>query len=108
MFFLLCLVFIRKDKEYEYSKLDKIGVILNFLVGIVAVPFISIVCMMFGIVESDVELINQITYNIPSIAILCLALSVVLRRKGFSKSGFFVQFGGVLLFVLTLVLDTVF
>ena len=64
-----------------------------------------VVCMLFGIVESNVELINQITYNIPSIAILCLALSVVFRRKGFSKTGFFIQFGGILPFVLVFVLD---
>lgn len=108
VFFLLCLIFVRKDKEYRYSRLDKLGIIFNFLVGIVAVPFISFFCILFGIVESHIELINQITYNTPSIAILCLALSVVLRRKGYPKTGFFIQFGGILLFVLILVLDTVF
>lgn len=105
LFFLLCLIFTRKDKAYRYSKLDKFGIVFNFLVGIFAVPFITITCMMFGIVESHIELINQITYNIPSIAILCLALSVVFRRKGYSKTGFFIQFGGILPFVLIFVLD---
>ena len=108
VFFLLCLIFVRKDKEYRYSKLDKAGIVLNFLMGIIAVPFISFFCILFGIVESRVELINQITYNTPSIAILCLALAVVLRRKGYSKTGFFIQFGGILAFALILVLDTVF
>ena len=105
VFFLLCLIFVRKDKEYCYSRLDKFGIVLNFLVGIFAVPFITILCVMFGLVESYVELVNQITYNVPSIAILCLALSVVFRRKGFSKTGFFIQFGGILFFILILVLD---
>ena len=105
VFFLLCLIFIRKDKEYRYSKLDKIGIVFNFLLGIIVVPFISIVCMLFGIVESHIELINQITYNIPSITILCLALSVVLRRKGYPKTSFFIQFGGILPFVMILALD---
>ena len=105
VFFLLCLIFVRKDKEYQYSGLDKIGIVLNFLVGIFAVPFISVSCMLFGIVESDVELINQITYNIPPLVILCLALSVVFRRKGFSKPGFFIQFAGIVPFILVLVLD---
>ena len=108
VFFFLCLIFVRKDKEYQYSKLDKVGILLNFLVGIFVVPFISIVCMLFGVVESNVELINQITYNIPPIAILCLALSVVFRRKGFSKPGFFIQFGGIILFALILLMDTLF
>ena len=106
VFFLLCLIFVRKEKEYQYSKLDKFGILLNFLVGIFVVPFLTVVCMLYGIVGSDVVLIEQIIYNIPSIAILCLALSVVFRRKGYSKPGFFIQFGGILLFALILVLET--
>ena len=108
VFFLLCLIFVRKDQAYLYSGLDKAGIVFNFLVGIAAGPFISICCVLFGIVESRVELINQITYNIPSITILCLALSVVFRRKGYSKTGFLIQFGGILAFLLILVLDTAF
>lgn len=108
VFFLLCLIFVRKDKENRYPKLDKVSVVMNFLVGIVVVPFISIVCMLFGIVESRIELINQITYSVPSITILCLALSIAFRRKGYSKAGFYIQFGGVLAFLLILVLDVLF
>ena len=106
VFFLLCIIFVRKDKAYRYSGLDRFGIICNFLVGIFAVPFITVACMLFGLVESHIEPINQITYNIPPIAILCLSLSVVFRRKGFSKTGFFIQFGGILPFVLILALDT--
>jgi hypothetical protein len=107
VFLLLCLIFVRKDKAYRYSKLDKCGIVFNFLVGVVAVPFISFFCILFGIVESHIELINQFVYNIPSITILCLALSVVLRRKGHSKPGFFIQFGGLIPFALMFVLDAV-
>ena len=107
VFLILCLIFVRRDKEYRYSALDSLGIALNALLGIIAVPFITIICILFGIVESNVELVNQIIYNIPPIAILCLALSVVLRRKGFSKSGFAVQFGAVLPFALMLVLEAV-
>ena len=102
VFFLLCLLFVRKDKGYTYSKLDKFGIVLNFLVGIVVVPLISLFCVMFGIVESHIELVNQIVYNIPSITILCLALSIVFRRKGYSKTGFLIQLGGILPFALVL------
>ena len=106
-YLVLCLVFVRKDKEYVYTKLDKNGIIFNFLTGIIVVPFLSLICMMFGLVENRVELINQITYSIPPIAILCLALSVVFRRKGYSKPGFFIQFTGMALFILILILDSV-
>ena len=106
VFFLLCLLFVRKDKKITYSKLDKLGIVLNFVVGIVAVPFISVACMLFGLVESSVELINQITYNIPPMTLLCLALSIVFRRKGYSKTGFFIQFVGILMFVLIFLLES--
>ena len=66
----------------------------------------TLACMLFGIVESSVELINQITYNIPPMALLCLALSVVFRRKGYSKTGFFIQFAGILMFVLVFALGS--
>ena len=105
VFFLLCLIFVRKDQEYRYTGLDKAGIVLNFLMAILAVPVISFLCMMFSIVGSSFALIDQIIYNIPPMAILCLALSVVLRRKGYSKAGFFVQFGVILPFVLVVALD---
>lgn len=104
-FLLLCLIFVRKDKEYKYTGFDKLGIGFNFLLGIVALPYIAVVCMLFGIVESNVEIIDQIIYNIPPISILCLALSIVLRRKGLRKTGFFVQFGGVFLFAIVLLIE---
>lgn len=106
-FFVLCLIFVHKDNEYQYRGIDKAGIILNFIVGVVAVPFIFFFCMLFGIVESDVEIINQIVYSTPPIAMLCLALSVVFRRKGFSKIGFLIQFGGILLFIFEFGLEAV-
>lgn len=107
LFFLACLIFVRKNTEYKYSKLDTVGIVFNFLIGIFAVPFITIFCFFFGIIESSIEIVNQIVYNIPSISILCLGLSVVLRRKGFSKTGFFIQFTGVVLFALIFVFDAI-
>ena len=107
VFLLLCLIFVRKDKEYMYSNLDKCGIAFNFLVAFIAVPFIAVVCMLFGLVESTVEVVNQIFYNIPPISIICLALSVVFRRKEMRKTGFFVQFGGIALFVLMLAIEAI-
>lgn len=107
VFFILCLIFVRKDKEYKYSMLDKIGFGLNFIVGIFAIPFITVICMLFGIVESNVDIVNQIFYNIPPISILCLALSVVFRRKEMKKTGFFIQFGGIVLFVIMLIIEAI-
>lgn len=107
IFLLVCIIFVRKDKEYKYSKLDIAGIISNFIVGIIAVPFITLICTMFGLTGSGYEWIDQCTYNIPSFTILCLALSVMLRRKGYSKQGFFIQFSGILAFVLMFLTDLI-
>ena len=109
IFLILCAIIVRKDdKARKYSVLDIVGIVLNSLIGVFAVPFITLVCFLFGLVESNVEFINQLTYNVPSIAIACLALSIVLRRKGFSKTSFGIQFVGPVLFVLVIIVDTIF
>ena len=86
VFLVLCIIFVRKDKEYKYSILDKIGIVLNFLVGIFTLPFLTFICTLFGIAESSIEFINQLTYSVPPLATFSLALSVVFRRKGFRKA----------------------
>jgi hypothetical protein len=105
VFLVICIIFVRKDKEYKYSYLDKSCIIVNFIVGIIGVPFIYIICTLHGIVGSSYEWIEQFIYNIPPISILCLALSVVFRRRGLRKTGFFVQFGGVGIFSIVLLIE---
>ena len=105
VFLIVCIIFVRKDKEYKYSYLDKSCIIVNFIVGIIGVPFIYIICTLHGIVGSSYEWIEQFIYNIPPISILCLALSVVFRRRGLRKTGFFVQFGGVGIFSVVLLIE---
>ena len=108
VFFILCLIFVRKDQEYRYTILDKFGIALNFLVGIFVIPVICWFCLFFSIVGSSVPLIDQTIYNIPPISVFCLALSVVLRRKGYPKTGFFIQFGGLLLAAIIFTLEYIF
>lgn len=104
IFLILCMIFVRKDKEYKYSGMDKLGILFNFVIGIVAVPFITFFCMLYELIGGD-DIIGQIGFNIPSITIICLALSVVFRRKEFRKTGLIIQFAGVVLFVLFILSD---
>lgn len=106
IFLILCLVFVRKEKDCQYSSLDRAGIIFNFIVGIIAVPFITFVCFLFGIFGGG-DILSQIIYSTPPITILCLALSIVLRRKGISKTGFFIQFVGIVLFVLFILIGEI-
>ena len=108
LFFLLCLILVRRDKEYTYSKLDKVGIACNYLMFFIVLPVTTLICLFFGLVESSLDIVNQIVYNIPQFLTLCLALSVVFRRKGYSKAGFVIQFVGVLPFVMFFVLEYIF
>ena len=96
VFFVGCMVFVRRDKTRPCSVGDKLGIVLNVLVAVVVIPFISFFCILFGIVESSKEWVNQTIYNIPPFMILCLALSVVFRRKGYGKAGLLIQLVGLL------------
>ena len=107
VFLLLCLIFVRKDKEYQYSTFDKIGIALNFVIGFVSLPFITLVCAFSEIVGSSTGFLDQMTFTIPPFAMLCLALSIVFRRKGLSKTGFFIQFAGILLFAILILSDLI-
>ena len=105
VFLLLCLIFVRKDKEYKYSKLDNVSIFLNFIVGLAAIPFLTLICIFYDLNGAGSRPGCQFAFNIPPVAILCLALSIVFRRKGIRKTGFYIQFVGILLFGLLLLLE---
>lgn len=98
-----CLVFVKKDGDVVYTQNDKLGTILNFLVGFAAVPFISIACALVGINGGGDDILSQIMYCIPSVSVIALGASICLRRKGYSRSSIVVQFAGPALFALAFI-----
>ena len=102
---ILCIIFVKRDKDVTLKLIDKISIILNFVVGIVLLPFITICCAFSALNSGDEEFIYQIIYCIPAVCVLGVALSVSLRRKGFSKSGMLVQFIGPLIFGVIIMFD---
>lgn len=106
VFFVLCLICVRKDKEYKYSFIDKLGIGFNFAVGILAIPFIYLFSFLHGIFGND-NIISQIVYNLPPFSIICLTLSIVFRRKEFKKTGLIIQFAGTALFAVYMLLEAV-
>lgn len=100
--FVVCIIFVKRTKGAEFRVIDKISVVLNFVIGIVIIPFITVISVLTDINGDGADMICQIMYCIPAFSVLCLALSLSLRRKGFSKSGIVVQFIGPLVFALLL------
>lgn len=102
-----CMIFVKKDKAVTYNALDKISVALNFIIGIAAIPFATLVILLMQIYVSGDELIYQMDLCIPAITAFTIAASIALRRKGFKKSGFLIQFIGPVLFVLLMILESI-
>lgn len=95
------MMLIKREKELVYSKIDKVSVVLNFLIAIVAFPFIFMVSVLSEIV-ADVSVWQQILYLAPALTVLGIAASVALRRCGYRKHSLLVQFMGPILFAIVL------
>jgi hypothetical protein len=98
---LACMILVKKDREIVYRKMDKFSVALNFLIAIVAFPFIFMVSALSEIV-ADTSVWQQALYLTPALTVLGIAASVVLRRCGYGKGSLFIQFLGPILFAVTL------
>ena len=98
---LACMILTKKDREMVYGKTDKASVVLNFLIVIVAFPFIFMVSVLSEIV-ADASIWQQILYLTPALTVVGVAASVVLRRCGYGKQGLFIQFLGPVLFAVEL------
>ena len=95
-----CIIFVKRDKTVPYKALDKISVILNFVIVLAAVPFFTVVGLLSQIFMGGEEFAYQMSMCVPALTAFTVAASVSLRRRGFTKSGFFLQFIGPALFVL--------
>ena len=101
------IVLVRKDKEMKYGVMDKLAVILNFAILLVALPFLTVVSLFIDINGNGASLACQIFYCIPAITGFGLVASIALRRKGYGKAGFVIQFAGIAVTALILVLEII-
>lgn len=102
-----CIVFVKKDAAIAYTNLDKLSVLVNFLVGFLALPFITLAAWLMQITASSGDLIYQAYLCLPALCAFTLAASVALRRRGFPKTGFFVQLVTPALFILHIMVEYV-
>ena len=103
---LTCVIFIRRDRALEYGALDKVSVVLNFLIAIFAFPFILISSALSEIV-ADASALQQLLYLTPALTALGIAASVALRRMRYRQIGFWIQFAGPAVFGLVLLFDVI-
>ena len=104
---ILCMIFVRKGDSIEYRALDKIGIVLNFAAMLFALPFIYITAIFIQAFQMGPDWIYQAYLCVPQIIPFSIAASLSLRRKGFRKSGFFIQFLAPAIEVIIAVLEYV-
>ncbi len=104
---LACIIFVKRDKTVPYKTLDKLSVVLNWVVCFAAIPFITFIASLLQITMRGDDLLYQVYLCIPAFTAFTVAASVALRRKGFTKSGFFVQFVGPVLFFVPMFLECI-
>ena len=102
-----CMIFVKRDKAVPYKALDKVSIVLNFVFTFAAIPFITLVTILMQITVSGDEIGYQMLLCIPALTAFTIAASIALRRKNFTKSGFFIQFVGPVVFVLLLIFSSI-
>ncbi len=93
------MILIKKDEQIVYRRMDIFSIVLNFLIAIVAFPFIFMVSVLSEIV-ADTSLWQQLLYFTPALTVLGIGASITLRRLGCRRSGFWSQFAGLVVFAL--------
>lgn len=104
---LACMIFVKRDKTVPYKVLDKVSIVLNYIIVLAGIPFAALVVWLMQIYVGGEELVYQVDLCVPAITAFTIAASLSLRRKGFTKSGFFIQFVGPVLFALLIALESV-
>jgi hypothetical protein len=102
-----CIIFVRKNNDVSYKVLDILSIVANFIIGFMYIPFITIVIFFLPLTMDTTSIMYQIYLCTPALSAFTIAASVALRRKGFTKSGFFVQFVCPVMFVGSLVVESI-
>ena len=100
---IVIIIFVRKEKELKYKAIDIVSIVLNFIIGIMYMGFVTILALLIDIEGGGPELYYQIMYFIPALSVLCIAASVALCRKGHSVKSLIAGLIGPAVFALYLI-----
>lgn len=103
---IVCAIFVKKDPDIQYQVIDKLSAVFNFIIGLVGVPIITFLIVFMQIVVSGDEFMYQVYLCIPALSMFAIAASVALRRKGFPKFSWLVQFAFPILLFVEIVVES--
>ncbi len=98
---LACMILIKRDEEMVYRSIDKASIALNFLIAILAFPFIFMASLHSEMVAVT-SVWQQILYFTPALTVLGIVASVAMRRCGYGLHSLLIQFIGPILFAIVL------
>ena len=104
---ILCMIFVKKGAGVEYRVLDKIGIALNFAAMFFVLPVMYLASALIQAYPTGPDWIYQAYLCIPQMIPFSVAASLSLRRKGFRKSGFFIQFIAPAIETIIIILECV-
>ena len=102
---ILCLIFAKKGDGVEYGALDHIGIVLSFVVMLLALPILYIGAIFIQAFPTGPDWIYQAYLCVPPIIPFSVAAALALRRNGFRKLGFFIPFTAPVIEVILAVLE---
>ena len=102
---ILIALFVKREEHVVPKPLDPLTTIINYVICIIVVPFFTVIAAFSDITGAPENIFIQTLYDLPTFTLLCIAVSVILRRNGFSKSGFIVQFAGPAFYGVLLILS---
>ncbi|MBR4950889.1 MAG: hypothetical protein IKZ23_02935, partial [Clostridia bacterium] len=96
-------IFEKKDNLSRFTVVNTVSVVLNFVICLTLLPFLTVAGALADINGGGPELDRQILYFIPIFTALCVAASVALRRKGNAAKSIVVQLLGPAVFTVYLI-----
>ena len=99
----LCLIFVKKDRQQMGGALNKLGIALELLVIAVAFPFMLILSTLSEIL-GDTSALQQLLYLTPAMTVTGVGASMVLRRRGYALPGLLILLIGPVLFALAVLI----
>ena len=103
---IVTLIFVKKDKEYIRKPINIITIVFNFIVGLVVLPFFTIVAGLLSALGDIGNIMNLLQYLLPALTLLGITASIGLRRKLYCKSALIVQFISPAIFAVIMIISS--
>lgn len=104
---LAIVIFVKKEKDLVYKPIDTVSTVLNFIISFTLLPFLTIVGIFADINGGSSDFTHQIFYFFPALIVLCNAVSIALRRKGYGIKALIAELIGPAVFAVFYVVLTV-